>query len=129
MMIVIQCVSIVGTKAHHFLSDQDKRVVRISMNCILTSAQNHVTVLSLGIDIGSRVTAKFQKQQVSRYVQTLDNRAACAVLLNLAEYLSRNKPSIRVSLAFTFKEFNGESLPVQQRLVLILWWRRRIGGL
>jgi putative aminopeptidase FrvX len=114
---------IVGTKAHHFLSDQDKRVVPDKHELYIDiGAESRDEVLSLGIDIGSRVTFKPNFQKLGKYrvmSKTLDNRAACAVLLNLAEYLSRNKPSIRVSLAFTVQEeFNLRgSLPVQQRLV------------
>ena len=65
---------IVGTKAHHFLSDQDKRVVPDKHELYIDiGAESRDEVLSLGIDIGSRVTFKQfpEAWQVSRYVQNI----------------------------------------------------------
>lgn len=113
---------IVGTKAHHFLSDQDKRIVPDKHELYIDiGAESREEVLDLGVDIGSRVTFRSNFQKLGKHrvsSKTLDNRAACAVLLSLAEHLSLHKPSIRISLAFTVQEeFNLRgSLPVQQRL-------------
>ena len=55
---------IVGTKAHHFLSDQDKRIVPDKHELYIDiGAESCEEVFNLGVDIGSRVTfrSNFQK--------------------------------------------------------------------
>lgn len=113
---------VVGTKSHHLTPEAEKHSVPDKYDLYVDiGAQSRREVEELGIGTGSTITyqANFRRLGRHRVVsKTLDNRAACYIVLRLAKMLSQSAPDITVHLGFSVQEeFNVRgSLPMQERL-------------
>ncbi len=128
-MVEISCIEddriikgVVGTKSHHYTQDSEKLSVPNKYELYIdVGASCKQEVIDWGIDVGSTITyapnfTRIGKNRIAS--KTLDNRAACYILLRTAEHFSRHKPNITVHLGFSVQEeFNVRgSLPMYERL-------------
>jgi putative aminopeptidase FrvX len=99
---------LIGLKSHHLTpADEKYKVDPYGTLYVDIGCGSRAEVLALGINIGSPVIYRpaFEKMQGKRCNGTaFDNRAACALLLGLAERLSAAPASATVYLAGTVQE-------------------------
>ncbi|MDR0447983.1 MAG: hypothetical protein LBH07_04880 [Treponema sp.] len=99
---------LIGLKSHHLTpADEKYKVDPYGTLYVDIGCSSRAEVLALGIKVGSPVTYRpaFEKMQGKRCNGTaFDNRVACALLLGLAERLSRNPATTTVHLAATVQE-------------------------
>ncbi len=111
-----------GSKAHHAAAPEDKyKVDPVTALFIDIGASSAEEVRSLGIDIGCPVIYKpvFREMCGSRVSGTaVDNRGACAVLVDVARQLREEPPSGDVYLVGTvWEEFNLRGAMMAARTV------------
>lgn len=113
---------VVGTKSHHFTSENEKHSVPDKYDLYVDIGESsRQGVLDRGVGVGSTITYSPNFRRIGEYrvaSKTLDNRASCYTLLRLAKQLSQQTPDITVHLGFSVQEeFNVRgSLPMQERL-------------
>ncbi len=113
---------IIGNKSHHATQPDEKYTVTMIKNMYIDAGfKNKRDVLKNGINIGSPVTyAPFYKTLSNHNVcgSSLDDRAGCAVILNVASSLLQVKKKPTVYIVFTVQEeFNLRGvLPVVHTL-------------
>ena len=112
----------IGVKAHHATSAEEKYVVRkVDASYIDIGARSRDEVKMLGIDIGSPVlyAPSFTTLRNDTVRATsLDNRVACAIVLELAQKLKDNAVKNTVHLAGTVQEeFNDRGAIIAARAV------------
>jgi putative aminopeptidase FrvX len=99
---------VIAIKAHHVTPGEEKYVVDRYMNLFIDiGAKSRGEVFSLGIDVGSPVVYKpnFTRLLGNRILMSAaDNRAGCAVLLELAALLQESSPGVSVCLVGTVQE-------------------------
>ena len=99
---------IIGNKSHHATQPDEKYTVTTIKNMYIDAGfKNKRDVLKNGINIGSPVTyAPFYKTLSNHNVcgSSLDDRAGCAVLLNVASTLLQVKKKPTVHIVFTVQE-------------------------
>jgi len=99
---------IIGNKSHHATQPDEKYTVTTIKNMYIDAGfKNKRDVLKNGISIGSPVTyAPFYKTLSNHNVcgSSLDDRAGCAVLLNVASTLVQVKKKPTVHIVFTVQE-------------------------
>lgn len=99
---------VIGVKSHHITPPEEKYIVdKYPSLFVDIGATSYEEVLDMGIDVGAPVVFKpnFQRLMNSRvYGTSMDNRIACAILLDLAEKLSKAKLENTVYLVGTVQE-------------------------
>ena len=99
---------VVGVKAHHVTPPEEKYIVEKYMNLFVDiGAKSKQEVLDLGINIGSPIVykPKFQKLLGTRAVMsTVDDRGACAAVLEQANVLKDNPQESTIYLVGTVQE-------------------------
>jgi Cellulase M and related proteins len=112
---------IIGVKSHHLTSSEEKyKVDKYQDLYVDIGCSSREEVLALGIDVGSPVVYQpyFGKLQNRRFTGTaLDNRVACAILLELAGRFSKRPANANIVLAGTVQEeytIRGASIVAQK---------------
>ena len=99
---------VVGTISHHLTPDDKKYVVpKIEDMYVDIGVSNKSEALALGVNVGSPAfyEPKFTKLSNNRVAATsIDDRAGCAVLVKVAERLSKNKPEANIYLVGSVQE-------------------------
>lgn len=114
---------VIANKSHHATKPEEKyRVVPYPELYIDIGARSAQEVMDLGINIGAPVVyaPRFMPLENGRVAGTsVDDRAGCAVLLQVARHLAERRSGPPVDLVFTVQEeFNLRGAqPVAQRLL------------
>lgn len=99
---------VIGVKSHHLTPAEEKYKVDLYTSLYVDiGCASKDEVLALGIRIGSPVIYRphFEHLEGNRVSGTsFDNRAACAILLGLADALAKVQPTATVYLAGTVQE-------------------------
>jgi putative aminopeptidase len=100
--------AVVGIKAHHATSpDEKSKVVPYEHLYLDLGVDSAEAVRALGVDIGSPVTYRpeFRRLATSRIAGTaLDDRAGCAVLMELLRSALENPPPATLHAVFSVQE-------------------------
>jgi putative aminopeptidase FrvX len=99
---------VMGTPPHHLTPDSMKyQVPTINNAYIDVGASSDADVAALGIQVGDHVAyePRFEKLSNNRVTGTsIDDRGGCAVLVGVAEHLSKNPAQVNVVLVATVQE-------------------------
>jgi putative aminopeptidase FrvX len=115
---------VIGVKSHHFTKPDEKGVVpSVSDLYVDIGASSREEALRAGVDVGTMIVYKPAFMQLQGGLvanKAMDNRAACAVLLALAEALHANRERLQWDVylvACVQEEFNIRGiLPVVRRI-------------
>jgi len=113
---------VIGNKSHHATSGDEKYTIVNYKNIFIDLGFfNKNEVIKNGINIGSPVTYLPYFKKIGSHCVTgtsIDDRAGCAVILNVAKKLNENKNRPTVHIVFSVQEeFNLRGiLPVAQTL-------------
>jgi putative aminopeptidase FrvX len=116
---------IIGIKSHHFTKPAEKGVVPgIDDLYVDIGAASREEVLEAGVDVGTMIVYRPEFTQLKGGLvanKAMDNRAACAVLLALAEALHAKKDELQWDVylvACVQEEFNIRGiLPASRRIL------------
>lgn len=113
---------VIGVKAHHVTPPEEKYVVdKYPKLFVDIGAKSREEVLGLGIDIGCPIVykPKFQKLLNDRaYLSASDNRAGCAVILELAARLTEHpRPATVWLVGSVQEEYNLRGAMVASRTI------------
>lgn len=113
---------VIGVKAHHVTPPEEKYVVdKYTKLFVDIGAKSREEVFELGIDVGCPIVykPKFQKLINDRaYLSASDNRAGCAVILELAKELTHTDRAATVWLVGSVQEeYNLRGAMVASRSV------------
>jgi putative aminopeptidase FrvX len=99
---------LIGVKSHHVTPVEEKYVVDTYMNLYVDiGATSRKQVVDLGIEVGAPVVYKpqFMKMQDTRiYGTSVDNRAGCTVMLEVAHKLKEKQPKATVYIVGSVQE-------------------------
>jgi putative aminopeptidase FrvX len=99
---------VVGTISHHLTPDEKKYVVpKIEDMYVDIGVSNKTEAIDLGINVGSPAfyEPKYTKLSNNRVAATsIDDRAGCAILVKVAERLSKSKPEANIYLVGSVQE-------------------------
>lgn len=112
---------VIGFVSHHLTPPEDKYIVKPINECYIDiGATNAKEVEAAGIRIGTPVLYRpsFERLMNNRVAATsLDDRGGCALLVELAQHFSKNRPKATIHLVGTVQEeFNlrGAMVAAQQ---------------
>jgi endoglucanase len=102
---------VVGVKNRHLLTAEDlKRPISLSDLWIDVGAENEEEVKTLGIDIGDPIVFHPNFQSIGKDTiisKAIDNRAGCAILIDLAEKMKSEKIDYQLFLVAAVQEEVG----------------------
>jgi endoglucanase len=105
------CTGVVGVKNRHLLTAEDlKRPISLSDLWIDVGAENEEEVKTLGIDIGDPIVFHPNFQSIGKDTiisKAIDNRAGCAILIDLAEKMKSEKIDYQLFLVAAVQEEVG----------------------
>jgi putative aminopeptidase FrvX len=102
---------VIGVKNRHLMTPEDlKRPISVSELWIDVGAESAEEVRSWGIDIGDPITYHPHFQSVGKDTiisKSIDNRAGCAILIELAERMKKEKIDYQLFLVAAVQEEVG----------------------
>ncbi len=105
------CTGVIGVKSRHLMTSEDlKRPIAISDLWIDVGAESDEKVRSLGIDIGDPIVFHANVEVIGKDTvvsKAVDNRAGCAILIDLAERLKKQRIDYRLHLVAAVQEEIG----------------------
>lgn len=114
--------AVCGVKSHHITLPEEKYTVKSYLDIYLDiGANNKKESLEFGVEVGNPVIYKpsiyyLKNNRISG--TTIDNRAACAVMVKLFEMLSKDRPESDVYIVGTVsEEFNIRGAVIAARKI------------